>query len=277
MRSPHLALLATTLLLAASPALMSAASPDPSAEPTGTAPPTASPPTLTLEGTLWRLRQLRLSGAFGDVPPGIVATLQLDAGTASGSGGCNSFFASYLLEGAAITFGPVGSTKMACPEPRMSVETFYLADLASVASWAIEDTTLRLLEAGGETVLAFEAPPPTAGIEGIDWQLTQLLLDSGPAAVPEGFVATLRIEDGQAGGSSGCNIFGGPVTIDASSLTIGALAMTEMACADPRMNLEAAYLGRLAQVASYQLDGSALRLLDAAGTVLLVFAAPAEG
>ena len=40
-----------------------------------------------------------------------------EGGNANGEGGCNSFFATYQAgSDGSITFGPVGSTKMACPD-----------------------------------------------------------------------------------------------------------------------------------------------------------------
>ena len=39
--------------------------------------------------------------------------------------------------------------------------------------------------------------------------------------VPEGVTPTLRLEDGQVSGSTGCNSFSGSYTLDATSLTFG--------------------------------------------------------
>ena len=42
----------------------------------------------------------------------------------NGNGGCNSFFAHYELQGDnGITFSKIGSTKMACPDDVMQVES----------------------------------------------------------------------------------------------------------------------------------------------------------
>jgi heat shock protein HslJ len=49
-------------------------------------------------------------------------------GKLNGNGGCNSFFGSYTLGESGIDIGPIGATRMACPEPQMELEAkFFLA------------------------------------------------------------------------------------------------------------------------------------------------------
>jgi heat shock protein HslJ len=44
-------------------------------------------------------------------------------GRVAGHGGCNRFFGSYQITDGQISFGPLGATRMACPEPVMNLET----------------------------------------------------------------------------------------------------------------------------------------------------------
>jgi heat shock protein HslJ len=102
----------------------------------GPASGTASPSTGSdpLGGTNWAL----LSVGDQPVPDGIAATLVLDAGQASGSGGCNTFSGPYEVPGHdTIDIGPLRSTRMACPDPAMSFEATYLAALEGVTNWAV--------------------------------------------------------------------------------------------------------------------------------------------
>ncbi len=68
----------------------------------------------TLTGT-WTLESMPgedVSALFSEKKP----TLELaDEGKAHGLGGCNNYRTTYTLEGNTISFGPVMSTKMACP------------------------------------------------------------------------------------------------------------------------------------------------------------------
>jgi heat shock protein HslJ len=60
-------------------------------------------------------------------------------GEVNGSGGCNNFFGSFTQNGRLMTFGPLASTRRACPEPLMSAERRFLGLLqetrAVEATW----------------------------------------------------------------------------------------------------------------------------------------------
>lgn len=62
--------------------------------------------------------------------------------------------------------------------------------------------------------------------------------------VPEGAGLALAVSfEGQVEGTTGCNRFTGTAEMDAGTLILGPLAVTEMACADPvAMEREAAWL-----------------------------------
>lgn len=111
---------------------------------------------------------------------------------------------------------------------------------------------------------------PTGGdIAGYEWKLTEL---NGSAPIA-GRDITLKLENDQAGGSSGCNSYGGQVTLDGSKVSFKDVSMTEMACMDPAgiMDQETAYLQTLSQAASYQTAGTKLEIKNAAGETILVF------
>lgn len=99
----------------------------------------------SLADTRWQLESLD-----GEPPAGAAPlTLEFDAaGRISGSGGCNRFSASYTLEGDALRFGPIASTKMAClDEALMQQEMAYLAALADVSHYEQSADSLILFYA----------------------------------------------------------------------------------------------------------------------------------
>jgi heat shock protein HslJ len=72
-------------------------------------------------------------------------TLKFDetTGRISGKGSCNSFFGSYKLDGTALKFSEIGSTKMMCDD--MQIETDYFAALKKTDKHEIKGGKLRLL------------------------------------------------------------------------------------------------------------------------------------
>ena len=100
----------------------------------------------TLANTRWQLESLDDAAPAGEAP----LTLEFDAaGRVSGSSGCNRFSASYALEGDALRFGPIASTKMArLDEALMQQEMAYLAALEAVTHY--EQSTESLVIFYGE-------------------------------------------------------------------------------------------------------------------------------
>ena len=114
---------------------------------------------------------------------------------------------------------------------------------------------------GGDTAPVAQAPP----FAGVPWVLSSGLDVEGweqtaPSAV---------FKDGTLGGSTGCNRYTGPYTVDGESLTLGAIASTQMACPPPAGEVERAYLDALQQVAQWRMDDAELVLLDDGATELL--------
>lgn len=68
-------------------------------------------------------------------------------GEVVGSGGCNNFFGSFTQNGRLITFGPLASTRMACPPPIMDAERDFMQMLEHVRA---VDATFKELTLYGE-------------------------------------------------------------------------------------------------------------------------------
>ena len=109
-----------------------------------------------LQGTYWKLTALgttAVNAPESQREPHIV--LQADS-KVNGSGGCNRMFGSYELNGEALAFSGVGSTKMACQDA-MEIETVFLPALQRVAKYRITGQQLELLDSSGALVARFDA------------------------------------------------------------------------------------------------------------------------
>ncbi|HEX5939440.1 MAG TPA: META domain-containing protein, partial [Dehalococcoidia bacterium] len=78
-------------------------------------------------------------------------------GTLSGSGGCNTYSATYTTDRGRITITEPATTLAACLEPEgvMDQESAYLAALASTESFRIDGGSLSLLRADGTFVASY--------------------------------------------------------------------------------------------------------------------------
>jgi heat shock protein HslJ len=106
-------------------------------------------PDLPLEGTTWVLDSLVANQAVSSVPQGVTATLVFAGGKVAVDGGCNKGSGAATIAETVITFGPIGTTKMACEGPAMQVEQQVLAALAGDVAWTIDADTLQLRGAAG--------------------------------------------------------------------------------------------------------------------------------
>jgi heat shock protein HslJ len=118
----------------------------------------APPEPLPLVGTVWSLEAVG-SGTDAVSSPiaGTEVTIDLaEDGSASGSGGCNSFNTSYETgDGNTISFGPIASTAMACEQDVSDQEAAVLGALDSAATYEIVGEVLTLNDADGGFLVSY--------------------------------------------------------------------------------------------------------------------------
>ncbi len=78
-------------------------------------------------------------------------------GSIKGHGGCNGFFGSLEQTESGIGVGPLGSTRMACPEAIMSREMTYLDAVQKTRNFDAGNADMRLLDEEDEILAEFVA------------------------------------------------------------------------------------------------------------------------
>jgi heat shock protein HslJ len=123
----------------------------PAADPADEAVASADP----LDGSSWRLLHVRKTS----VPDGVTITAEFAAGRVSGRAGCNRYFAGYRADGGVLEIGPVGATKMMCPDEVMAWEHEFTASLEAAATYRMEGDRLLIIRADGEHLTFAPALP----------------------------------------------------------------------------------------------------------------------
>jgi heat shock protein HslJ len=103
----------------------------------------------------WTVTALHRPGGEAELVPGTEITATFSrGGRLTGSGGCNSYRATYTRDGDAIEISPPAATRKACGDPAgvMEQEAAYLSALARVVAHRLDGDILRLL-APDDTVL----------------------------------------------------------------------------------------------------------------------------
>ena len=110
---------------------------------------------------------------------------------------------------------------------------------------------------------------------GVIWDLTEL---NGDRLVPTTSITAEFSEDGKVSGSSGCNNYAAEYEVDGNEINFNMdmTASTMMACAEPIMEQEAAYLATLARAATFEAGDEKLVLFDAGGEPIAVYEAVSQ-
>ncbi len=200
-----------------------------------------------------------------------------DRKNVSGSGGCNRFFGGVRVGRGTMRFSGLGSTRMFC-DGAMEAETAFLDAVKSVTRYRIRDNVLTLM-AGRTEVLKFEGSPKpdeaadnadSASISEKKWVLETIGGD--PVVLAEGS-AFITFDTGQkqAGGNTGCNVFGGSYTSTGENIAFKNPVSTMRACIeDNRMEIERSFMDALLKVDRYEVNGDRLTLFGG-NTALLEF------
>ncbi len=214
------------------------------------------PVAMGIEGIEWFLVEV------GEIPVSPLAGerkpfLKFDAAKkeATGYAGCNNFFGGYELDGSSLKFGSVGSTRMACPDLQLSLETEFFKALEKTRAWNTRDGVLLLLH-DNEVLARLTADGGEKNIDeitGTVWQWVQTLYNDDRKAVPadpKNYTVQF-LEDGTLGVKADCNQKGGTYSASAEEkrLSIEITQSTMVAC--PEGSLEDEFVRGLSAAAIY--------------------------
>jgi len=212
----------------------------------------------------WKAVKIRSGANTSPVDPSAEApTAVISDGVLSGNGGVNTYRTEYLTadpDSITITVGAV--TKMAGPPAAMAQENAYLSALADTRRYRVTDSTLDLLDAQGNTLVAYERAVPVT-LEDNLWTCNGY--NNGKQAVVSlaaSSTITIRFgKDGRISGSAGVNQYTTDYKANGASMTIDpVITTTRMAGPDELMTQEKAYLEALPTTTRFEIRGDKLEL-----------------
>jgi heat shock protein HslJ len=177
-------------------------------------------------------------------------------------------FGSAHVQGRRVDFSNVGTTKMACTQPRIQrIETAFVRGLEKVDRFRQWGSSLELYDRN-RLVMKLTAPtkqPPISGDVRTGLEDSKWVLDA-IKGVPVGNIGRTAFlvfdkTKGSAGGNSSCNVFGGSYTASGGTLKITDVVSTMRACVeDDRMTIEREFLEGLRQANRYEIARGKLML-----------------
>lgn len=229
-----------------------------------------------VKGSEWRLTTFHYDDVVSSVISGSEITLIFHEESISGSAGCNRYMGSYSVDGAGISIGAIGATKMFCGEAGiMEQEGRYISLLGEAEVIAVDGETLTLSDAAGSPLLTFEriTELPEPSLTGVQWRLVSIT-EKGyvSEAIPERAV-TATFDGERISGSGGCNSYSAGYQMDGSMLVIDHPVSTLVYCETPPglMDQESRFFSLLPKMAEYSIENGSLTLSSADGDISLSF------
>jgi heat shock protein HslJ len=197
------------------------------------------------------------------------------AGEFGASAGCNIFAGSVDVQRDRLVMEVETSTDMACDPARGEQDDWMVQFLSSDPAYVLRGTFLRLQV--GSTVIEMadrDVVQPDRPLIGTQWHLTSIVDGDVVSSLPPGTGATVTFGDGNVGFQiRNCNVGGGDAVIGDTTIEIGMLRQTVMACQQGPAEVEHAVTSVLNGTITYAIDGTVLRLTHPSGRGLIFGAA----
>lgn len=105
----------------------------------------------------------------------------------------------------------------------------------------------------------------TLPLEGTHWTLIAFGTEDMVPFSPTDQTVDAQFVDGRMAGRSGCNSYSADYTVVDGKLQLGQAISTLMACQEPAMEVERAFMAALASASTFAIDGNLLTIVYAAG------------
>jgi len=217
-----------------------------------------------------------LSADGVDLPPESALRLTFDGLRLQMSGGCNTGSADYDVVDGILVIQPMSITEMACEQPLMDLDAAVAGMLADGPTVRLEGDNLTLL-AGGRTLRLVDRrlEVPDSQLEGTLWVVQTVITRDATTGGFGGAVATAQFRDGSVAVNGGCNTGSATATVGDTTIELGPLGLTKMACEQSTMELEFMVAVVLQGTVTYSIDGDELTLLNGDNGLVLSAAAKA--
>jgi heat shock protein HslJ len=158
---------------------------------------------------------------------------------------------------------PGATTDMACDAPLMAQDQ-WVGSFIGGATVALAGNTLTLGNGGVTMNLTDrEAADPDRPLVGTRWIVDGFVSGDAVSSVPMGVVASVQIAaDGTMAVDAGCNVGSAPVTVEATTFTVGPMALTKKACEAGHAAVEAAVTTVLQGSVRYTIEADVLTLTN---------------
>jgi heat shock protein HslJ len=204
---------------------------------------------LRLDGRDFLSNGITDGGAPFSLVPGTRVRLGFTDTNLTASAGCNTFGATYHVDGGRLRIEGGAMTEMGCDDARNKQDQWLFAFLGSKPAVTLAGTDLTL--DSGQTMMRLVdrmIAEPDLNIVGPTWTVTSIIEGAAVSSVPAGVTATLGFgNDGFVDVNTGCNRGRGSWATDGPGIAFREVILTKMACHGPAGAMESAVLAVINQ------------------------------
>ena len=188
-------------------------------------------------------------------------------GRITASAGCNTLSGTVRIEVDHLVVNDLGSTEMGCDAARNSQDEWLASVLSVNPAYVLDDARLQLRS--DDTVLELldrEVADPDRPLLRTVWAVDGLIDGSMASSIPAGASATMVFDHDNVDVTiTSCNQISGRAKVAPTTIDVGHLVTTDMACTGPAAALETAIVAVLDGKIIYSIEAAALRLTRSNG------------
>lgn len=224
--------------------------------------------TQTVSGRTFLSESVTEDGASRELVEGTRIRLSFgDDGSLSAYAGCNTMSGRVEVRDERLFVGAVGATRIGCDPELHAQDEWFEAFLITGPSFELDGHWLTL-QTGSTTIRLLDrvVADPDRALDGTVWWLDGMFDAQAASSVPAGVAATLEIGGGRLlFVIDRCNQGGGDVEVAETTMRIGVITTTDVACQEPALTVERAIHEVLAGEVTYSITAASLTLEHPSG------------
>jgi heat shock protein HslJ len=222
----------------------------------------------TLRGRTFLSDSVTVSGDPRPLVTGTQIRLTFYAdGRITATAGCNMLSGTFRVDRDHLVISELGSTEMGCDAARHSQDEWLASVLTANPTYALADARLQVRSE--DTVLALldrEVADPDRPLLHTVWAVDGVIDGSMAGSIPSGTSATMVLDDDKIDVTiTSCNQISGSVKIAPTTIEVGHLVTTDVACTGAAAALETAIVAVLDGKITYAIEATTLRLTRSNG------------
>jgi heat shock protein HslJ len=204
-----------------------------------------------------------------DIPKGVTITFAFTDSQVSFDGGCNTHVGDFKVTDNRLVVTTLRQTERACEMPLMDLDRAVAGFVMTAPAFVYSGDTVTISHESQSITMQEANDIVDKPLEGTTWKVIGTFEGDATQSLQTD-PATIVFNGGRAEVFAGCNSGTVTYTVEGTTITFSALALTKKACADAAMTLEATVSKVLDGEKTFDIYGPKLTITDPPGSSTLL-------